>query len=710
MTTGTTELPPRLQRVTHARLRAQIPGRRIAGVRFDAMRAGDVIEVVCDAVRRQRRLRLSFANAEFAIEGVKNAALQRYLDDCDLVLADGSSIVTASRFTGDAPPLPTRVTGTDFVHALGAASAEHGLRLAFVGGKPGIAVIAAHNLMGQYPGSNVVLSLDGYDDLADPAVAIARLNAANADVVMVCLGNPRQEAWIAEHDAALTAPVIFGNGGALDFTAGAVTRAPQWVQDRGMEWAYRLVQDPTTTRLRRQLRLPLFVWLALRQSAAERFTTSGASRVAALGDDMRRHMAHPYAGRLARAVSWNAAGTIIARLLTLASSILVGRTLGLAGFGAIGVLQQTVTLLVTVTALGLPTTLTTDLAAARTGEPRRVGALVGAGLLLATIVSTVAALLIRFGGPTMAARVLGVSSLAAALPAAAVLLVAQALTGMQIGALSGLERFRAVAAATVLAGATALTGAAVGARMAGVTGAVWGLALGSCVNVVAVQLMLRHACRSLGTPMTLRNARASIRHLWQTARAATLTNLMVVGTTWAVTVVLAHQDHGTAAVGLLTLGMQWRAAVLALPLTASTPLLSILSSLRHDGASRRFIGTLACAVAGGIATIGALVVAAASPALVRAYGRGFDTAVPIMVMLAASAIPLAVAGMLGQLALGRGDRRSGVFACVAWSVTLLAGCAILTPRYGAAGAALATLIAAPVQVAILWKRSPEYRT
>ena len=115
--------PPR---VTQARLRAFRPSRSIAGVRFDALRCNDVIDVVADAVRRRRRLRLSFANAEFVIERDRNTALQQYLDDCDLVLADGSSIVTASRLTGDAPPLPTRVTGTDFVDALGEASAATG--------------------------------------------------------------------------------------------------------------------------------------------------------------------------------------------------------------------------------------------------------------------------------------------------------------------------------------------------------------------------------------------------------------------------------------------------------------------------------------------------------------------------------------------------------------------------------------------------------
>ena len=260
----------RLPRVTQARLRAFRPSRSIAGVRFDALRCNDVIDVVADAVRRRRRLRLSFANAEFVIERDRNTALQQYLDDCDLVLADGSSIVTASRLTGDAPPLPTRVTGTDFVDALGEASAVHGFRLAFVGGKPGVAAQAAARLTGKHPGAKVVLCMNGYDELTHTAQVISRLNEATPDVIMVCLGNPRQEQWILANEAALNAPVIFGNGGALDFTAGVFRRAPAWMQRTGLEWLYRLVQEPTSARFRRQLRLPIFIWLAWRRSVAQR--------------------------------------------------------------------------------------------------------------------------------------------------------------------------------------------------------------------------------------------------------------------------------------------------------------------------------------------------------------------------------------------------------------------------------------------------------
>ena len=412
----------------------------------------------------------------------------------------------------------------------------------------------------------------------------------------------------------------------------------------------------------------------------------------------------PNAKRLARAVSWNAAGTVLARLLTLGSSIIIGRTLGVAGLGTIGVLQQTVTLLATITVFGLPTALTTDLASTRQHAPHRAGSLIGAALLGAAFTTTLAALALSAGDVAMAERVLGVPTLVHALPAAALLVVSQGIFTLQLGALGGLERFRSVAIATIFAGAAALAGSAIGGRADGTTGAIRGLAAGSVLAAVVTHVMLTSACRDLGSPLTVRGARTSLLALWQTARAATLTNLLVVGTTWFVSVTLAKQPGGAAAVGLLTIGMQWRAAVLAIPLTASAPLLSILSSMQHDGAARRRIGGAASAVAGGLALLGAVAVGVATPLLVRAYGDGFSRAVPVVWLLIASAVPLAVAGMLGQLTLSRGDRRTAVASCVAWSAALAIGAVLLTPRFGATGAALATLLAAPVQVAILWKR------
>jgi N-acetylglucosaminyldiphosphoundecaprenol N-acetyl-beta-D-mannosaminyltransferase len=119
-----------------------------------------------------------------------------------------------------------------------------------------------------YPGISIVGALHGY--FTDDEETVRTINASGADILMVCLGNPHQEEWIEKHFDRMNAKLIFGNGGALDFWSGAATRAPQWVIGLGLEWLYRLMQDRSWKRLRRQLRLLTFVRLVLAEKVMAR--------------------------------------------------------------------------------------------------------------------------------------------------------------------------------------------------------------------------------------------------------------------------------------------------------------------------------------------------------------------------------------------------------------------------------------------------------
>lgn len=229
----------------------------LAGVRFSALTLQGCIDFVEKRIGERRRTVIAFANAEFVIEARKNDELRRYLTSCDLVLADGISVVLMSRVFG-CVRLPERVTGTDFVAALAELASRQDFRLCFVGGTPGVAAAAARRLSDLHPGAKIVGCIDGFEEIQDNEAAVRTINATGADAIMVCLGNPAQERWIARNASRLIAPLLFGNGGALDFWSGRRKRAPEWIQRLGLEWLFRLLQEPTAARLRRQLRLPLF--------------------------------------------------------------------------------------------------------------------------------------------------------------------------------------------------------------------------------------------------------------------------------------------------------------------------------------------------------------------------------------------------------------------------------------------------------------------
>ena len=124
------------------------------------------------------------------------------------------------------------------------------------GSKPGVAHKAAENICKLYPGTIICGTADGYFDNEKEQAIIKDINEKKPDLLLVCLGFPKQEIWIDAHKAQLSAKVIMGLGGSLDVFAGAVKRAPKGFQKLGLEWLYRLLKQPS--RAGRMLALPKF--------------------------------------------------------------------------------------------------------------------------------------------------------------------------------------------------------------------------------------------------------------------------------------------------------------------------------------------------------------------------------------------------------------------------------------------------------------------
>lgn len=182
------------------------------------------------------------------------------LNQAALVLPDGIGVVYAARILGR--PLKGRVPGIDFASGLLDRLKGTRRRLFLLGAKPGVAEQAAENLKQRYPGLVICGTHDGYFQDAGPVVEAIR--AAEADVVFVCLGAPKQERWMARYGPQTGAHLMVGLGGVLDVYAGNVKRAPEVWQKAGMEWLYRLLHQPS--RFGRMAKLPLFLVEAARES------------------------------------------------------------------------------------------------------------------------------------------------------------------------------------------------------------------------------------------------------------------------------------------------------------------------------------------------------------------------------------------------------------------------------------------------------------
>lgn len=237
------------------------PRADIIGIGIDGITHDQLLDKVSEYVRGGSRHVLSFANPEIVMMARKRREYRDFLENADLVLADGIGLVWASRIIGN--PIPERITGTDFMHDIAVMSQSHGYKLYFLGGAPGVAEVAATNLSLKYPGARVVGCHHGYFSEAEERDILRNINAAKPDILVVCLGMYRQEMWIRRNQADLAVPVCFGNGGALDFAAGKAKRAPAWMIRFGLEWLYRLLRQPS--RMKRQASLPYFALQVLLQ-------------------------------------------------------------------------------------------------------------------------------------------------------------------------------------------------------------------------------------------------------------------------------------------------------------------------------------------------------------------------------------------------------------------------------------------------------------
>lgn len=231
--------------------------KQVMTIAFDNITMEESVGAAMGHIAARSRCRVVTPNAEFALEAKKNPRFLNILNTSQLVLADGISVVLASKIIGD--PMQGRVTGVGFAQTLAAAMAKEGRSIYLLGAKPGVAEQAAEKLVQTYPGLKIAGTHDGY--FKDEGPVVEAINAAKPDALLVCLGAPKQEYFMEEHDADLEVPVMAGLGGSMDVLAGNVQRAPEFFQKYGLEWLYRLCKEPQ--RWRRMIKLPLYLWDAV---------------------------------------------------------------------------------------------------------------------------------------------------------------------------------------------------------------------------------------------------------------------------------------------------------------------------------------------------------------------------------------------------------------------------------------------------------------
>lgn len=232
------------------------------GVAIDDVTEDEAIERIVGLLAAGGPHQIATVNPEFVMEARRNPAFRVALAAADLATPDGFGLLLVAKWRG--MPLRGRVTGVELAERIAAEGAQRGWRLFLLGAAPGVAERAAAALCERYPQLLIAGCYAGSPRPEDDAHVRAVVAAAQPDVLLVAYGHPAQELWIARNQPNLHVPLAIGVGGALDYLAGVVPRAPRWMRRLGLEWLYRLVRQPW--RWRRILTaVPSFLWVALRE-------------------------------------------------------------------------------------------------------------------------------------------------------------------------------------------------------------------------------------------------------------------------------------------------------------------------------------------------------------------------------------------------------------------------------------------------------------
>lgn len=212
----------------------------------DNLTMEEALQEVDKLIIQKRNAYVVTPNVDHIVQLERGGELCEVYKNADLILTDGKPLIWISKWYG--MPIKEKISGSDLFPQLCALAAEKGYRMYFLGAAEGVAAKAAVNLMKRFPGLHVVGTYSppfGFEkDEAEMEKIKRQIKEAAPHVLIVGLGCPKQELFILHHKDELGVPLSLGLGASLDFEAGNIKRAPKWMADRGLEWLFRITQDP----------------------------------------------------------------------------------------------------------------------------------------------------------------------------------------------------------------------------------------------------------------------------------------------------------------------------------------------------------------------------------------------------------------------------------------------------------------------------------
>lgn len=243
-----------------------LPERDLFGIPVAAVTMPQAIACIATAIEARAPLHIGVINAAKVVNMRADEKLRESVLASDLILADGMSIVWASRVLGR--PLPERVAGIDLMHGMLQLAHERGYRVFCLGATDDVLDKTVAEMRRLYPNAQIAGRINGYFKQPDEPAVAAQIAAARADMLFVAMTSPKKENFLAQWSAVMNVPICHGVGGSFDVMAGKVQRAPELWQRLGLEWLYRVKQEPGRLWRRYLVTNTLFLMMVAREMFA----------------------------------------------------------------------------------------------------------------------------------------------------------------------------------------------------------------------------------------------------------------------------------------------------------------------------------------------------------------------------------------------------------------------------------------------------------
>jgi N-acetylglucosaminyldiphosphoundecaprenol N-acetyl-beta-D-mannosaminyltransferase len=240
----------------------------VLGCRIDNLSMEETLERIEEFIREGGAHQHVVVNVNKVVKARRDPELRRIINGCDLVNVDGVPVIWASRWLGR--PLKERVTGIDLFAGLLKRAAKKGWRVFFFGAREEVVRKVVSQSKEEHPGLRIAGYRNGYWAPEEELSVVKEIKEAKPDILFVAISSPKKEEFLGEYLSSLCVPFAMGVGGTFDVIAGLRDRAPLWMQNKGLEWLYRFVQEPRRMFKRYFVDGLYFFWVLGREIVAEK--------------------------------------------------------------------------------------------------------------------------------------------------------------------------------------------------------------------------------------------------------------------------------------------------------------------------------------------------------------------------------------------------------------------------------------------------------